>query len=105
MNAFWFPGDVAALARAAARASRASPPVSRRLTQRAKRGSDLGAKNSRLFPGREVAAFVDLVEIDELVIGLLRPAARRLIAFARKDGHGSRDGNVSGIVRLSLFSQ
>src|SRR5580658_9353570 len=66
------------------RARQAPPRVSRRLTQRAERGSDLGAENRRLLPCREVAALVGLVEIDELVIGLLRPAARRLIAFARK---------------------
>src|ERR1700722_18750655 len=97
------PSDVAALARSAARTLRASPLVSRRLTQRAERGSDLGAENRGLLPCREVAALFGRVEIDELVIGLLRPTARRLIAFARKDRHGGRDGDVGGVVKVDLI--
>ena len=52
----------------------------------------------RLFPCRKVPAFVDFVVVDELVIRLLRPTPRGLIVLARKDGHGSWDGDVGGVV-------
>src|SRR5258708_37655086 len=45
----------------------------------------------RLFPGSKVAAFVDLVVVDEVGVRLLSPAARGLIDLARKDAHASRD--------------
>src|SRR5579862_7988156 len=85
------------------RAARTPPRGSRRLAQRAERGSDLGAENSGLLPCREVATLVGLVEIDEFVIGSLRPTARRLIALSRKDRHGSRDGDVGGVVKVDLI--
>src|SRR5262249_37398065 len=50
-----------------------------------------GAEQLRLLPGSEVAAPVDFVEINEVRVGLLRPAARRLILLAGKDGHGNWD--------------
>src|SRR5262249_11711073 len=56
----------------------------------------------RLFPGREVAAFVDLIEIDEIGIRLLRPAARGRVDFVRKNAHGDRDGDISRIEKASL---
>jgi hypothetical protein len=49
-----------------------------------------------------VAALVNLVEVDEFVIGLFCPTARGLIALARKDAHGSRDGDVCGIQYADL---
>ena len=60
-----------------------------------------------MFPGRIMPAFLGLVEVDELVIGAFRPTPRRLIVLARKDAHGSRDGDVGGgcgMVRFHLFS-
>jgi hypothetical protein len=41
-----------------------------------------------------VTALVDLVEVDEVVISTLSPAAWRTIDLARKDRHGSRNGDV-----------
>src|SRR5499425_3646534 len=44
-----------------------------------------------LFPGREMAALVDLVVMDELGIRLLRPTARQRIELVRENAHGNRD--------------
>ena len=65
-------------------------------------GSHLRAEQLRLFPGGEMAAFVDLVEIDELVIGPLGPTPRRLIVLAGKDAHRSRDRDVGGVVKVDV---
>jgi len=51
----------------------------------------------RLFPGREVAALVDPVVIDEFGIRPLRPTPRGLILLAGEDAHGSRDGDILGV--------
>ena len=51
----------------------------------------------RLFPGREVPAFVELVVVDEFGIRPLRPAPRGWIEFVREDAHGNRDGDAFGI--------
>jgi hypothetical protein len=48
------------------------------LAQRLERRPDLGREQLGLFPGGEVAAPVHLVEIDEIVVGLLHPVARGL---------------------------
>ena len=44
----------------------------------------------------------DLVVIDELVIGPLRPTPRGFIVFAWKDTHGGRDGEVGGVVKVDV---
>jgi hypothetical protein len=49
-----------------------------------------------------VAALVNLVVIDELVICTLRPASRRLIVLAGKGTYGSWDGNVGGVVKVDV---
>ena len=36
-------------------------------------------------------ALVDLVVVDEIGIGALRPVPRRLVELVREDAHGSRD--------------
>jgi hypothetical protein len=60
----------------------------------------------RLFPGHEVAALVELVVIDELVIGPLGPTPRGLILLAGEDADGRRDGDILGVeIALNLFSQ
>jgi len=51
----------------------------------------------RLLPGREVAALVDLVVVDEIGVGLLGPAPRRLILLARKDSDDNGDGDALGV--------
>src|SRR5215204_2399904 len=61
------------------------------LAKRPERGPHLGREELRLLPGREVVALVDLVEVDEVGIGLLGPTARRLIELTREDAHGGRN--------------
>src|SRR5580693_3661983 len=74
----------------------------RSVAQRSEARANFFRKELRLFPGRIVSAFVELVEIDELVIGPLCPAARGLIVLTRKDAHGGRDGDVSGVVKAEV---
>ena len=47
-------------------------------------------------------ALVDLVVINEPVIRPLRPTPGGLIVLARKNAHGSRDGDVGGIVEVDM---
>src|SRR4030095_13132849 len=63
------------------------------LAKRPERCAELVGEELRLLPGGEVAAPVDFVEVNEGGVALLRPAARRLILLARKDGrcNGDRD--------------
>ena len=51
----------------------------------------------RLLPGGEVAAFVDLVVVDELGIRPLRPALRGRIQLVGEDGHADRDLDALGV--------
>jgi hypothetical protein len=46
------------------------------LPKRSERRPHLGGEQLRLFPRRKVAASVHFVEVDELVVAALRPAAR-----------------------------
>jgi hypothetical protein len=48
----------------------------------------------RLFPRREMPALVELVVIDEVGIGLLRPSPRRMVDLVRKDAQRNRDCDV-----------
>src|SRR5205823_3225650 len=57
-------------------------------------GTELGRKEFRLLPRREVTAFIEPVVVDELGIGFLRPTPRGLIQLLWKSTHGSRDGDV-----------
>jgi hypothetical protein len=50
-----------------------------------------------------VPAFIERVVIDKFVIGPLSPTPRRFIVLARKDTHGSRDGDVGGVVKANLI--
>jgi hypothetical protein len=49
-----------------------------------------------------VAALVDFVEVDEVGVGLLCPAARRLILLPRKDGDGNRDRHALHVEEATL---
>jgi hypothetical protein len=49
-----------------------------------------------------VPAFVNLVLIDEFLIRSLCPTPRGLIVLARKHAHGSRDGDVGGVVKVDV---
>jgi len=44
-----------------------------------------------------VSALGQPAVVDQLGIGLLRPAPRSRIEFVREDAHGNRDGDVFGI--------
>ena len=48
----------------------------------------------RLFPCREMTALVGLVEVDEVVVGVLHPVARRLEELVREHAVGDRELDV-----------
>ena len=50
-----------------------------------------------------MAAFVELVVIDEFVIRPFCPTPRGLIELVRKDAHGSRDRHVLGVEIADLI--
>src|SRR5215831_11756581 len=85
-----------------ARASPSSLGRDSRLAQRFERGADFRAKQLRLLPRRKMAALVDLVEIDQLGISLLRPASRRLIVLTRKNGDGGRNRDIGGHIEVDF---
>src|SRR5262245_2888972 len=69
--------------------------------QCAERRAQLFGKQLRLFPGGEVAASFGFVEVDQVVVGLLGPAARRLDVLLREHRDGRREGNVGGGVEVA----
>src|SRR3954470_4600868 len=79
-------------------------PDGRRLRpQRSERRPHLLAEQLWLLPRREVAAAVDLVEVEQVVrVGPLGPAARRLVQLIREDGDGERDGDRLGVEEVAL---
>src|SRR5688500_19676528 len=68
-------------------------PVTRSgcLAQGPEGGAQLGAERGRLLPGGEMAALPGPVVVDQLRIGLLRPALGRLVDLVREGAHGDRD--------------
>src|SRR5271166_2215055 len=64
------------------------------LAQRVERRPDLGGEQFGLFPGSEVAAPVDLVEVGEGGVGLLDPVAGGPENLAREDGEADRDADL-----------
>jgi hypothetical protein len=84
------------------RARALRPTSSDRFAQWLEGRANLLCKELRLFPRREVPAFVGLVEVDQLVIGPLRPAPRRLKTLAWEDGDGRRDGDVGREIKVDL---
>src|SRR5271170_501888 len=77
--------------------------ISLRLSaQRPQARADLFGEDLRLFPGREVAAPVGLVVVDEVVIGPLGPAPRGLVALAGKGADGRRDRHIDRVVEGDL---
>src|SRR5215213_1161309 len=73
------------------------------LAKRPECGSDFFREQLGLFPGREVATLLDLVEVDQVGVGFLGPAARGLILLAGKDAHGHRDGDALGVEEATLI--
>src|SRR5208282_6232865 len=67
------------------------PECGLRLAQRLERRPDLGREQLGLFPGGEVAAPVDLVEVGDVGVGLLDPAARSLPDLAGERGEADRE--------------
>ena len=49
-----------------------------------------------------MAALIDLVVVDEVGVGPLGPAPRRLILLAGKHAHGHRDGDALGVEEATL---
>src|SRR5262245_37231710 len=77
----------------------ASSAESVRLSERSELGLELGGKEPRLLPGREVPAFVRFMEVDQVGIRASGPGLRRAIHVLREygDGHGYRDlGGLPG---------
>src|SRR5215471_21638370 len=66
------------------------PPSSHQLAQGSERRAQLGSEELRLFPGGEVPALVGLVEVDQVGVDLLGPAARCLKDLAWEDGESNR---------------
>jgi hypothetical protein len=62
-----------------------------RSTQRAERRPELGREQLRLLPGREVAASVNLVEVCDVGVGFLDPAARSPEDLAGERGVADRE--------------
>src|SRR5262249_31237824 len=61
------------------------------LAHRLERGPDLGREQLGLFPGGEVAAPVNYVEVGEAGVGLLGPAARGPEDLAGERGEADRE--------------
>ena len=49
-----------------------------------------------------MTTLVDLVEVDQVGVGLLGPAPRGLVLLARKDGYGNWDGDALGVEEAAL---
>src|SRR5262249_20311020 len=73
-----------------------------RLAKCAERGAHLLGEQLRLFPGGEVAALLDLVEVDEVGVGVLRPASRSLVLLAREDADGDWMGDALHVEEAAL---
>src|SRR5690242_13960344 len=69
--------------------------------QRPEGSAHLGTEQLRLFPGREVPAFGELVVMDEVGIGPRRPATRSRVDLVREDAHGDRDLDAPGVEEAS----
>gem|GEM_PF-6403038 len=55
-----------------------------------------------LFPGRKVAAFVEGVEMDEIVVSALGPTPRSLVDLFRENANGGRNGDAQVINKGAL---
>src|SRR5262249_56292927 len=73
-----------------------------RLAKSPERGAHLLGEELRLFPGREVSALVDFVEVDEVGVGAFRPASRSLVLLARKDADGDWKGEALHVEEAAL---
>src|SRR5215831_7344345 len=76
-------------------------PCRLRFAKRFERRPHLRGEELGLFPGGEVAAFGHLVVVDQLRIGLLCPAPRRLIKLIGEGAHGDRNLDAPGVEEAS----
>src|SRR5215831_1760795 len=67
------------------------------LAQRFERCPDLLSEQLGFFPGGEVAALGGLVEVDEVGVDLLGPAARGLDDLTGEDGKADRELQFGGL--------
>ena len=65
---------------------------------------NLSRKQLRLFPGGEVPAFGEGVEVNEIVVGALGPTPRSLVDLFRKDANGGRNRDVVVVKKAPLYS-
>src|SRR6185503_270192 len=65
------------------------------LAQRSERRADLFREQLGLLPRREVAALVDLVEVDQVAIGSLDPSSGRTPDLPREDREGRGHGDLA----------
>src|SRR2546427_3919249 len=65
------------------------------LAQGSERRPDFGRKKLGLLPRREVAALVDFVEVDEVLVGSLNPSPRRAPEFAGEDRECRGNGDLA----------
>lgn len=77
----------------------------RLLTEEPEAGEKLLGKELWLFPSGKVAGFLNLVVVDEVGVGTLRPASGRLVEFVGKHAHGNWSGTHLGVKKASLFFQ
>src|ERR1043165_5816472 len=73
------------------------------LAQRPERRPNFRRKDLRLFPRREVAALVDLIEVDEVFVGSLYPGARRTPEFAGEDRESRGNADLSFVGGARVF--
>src|SRR3954454_4160378 len=73
------------------------------LAQRPEGGAKLFGEQLGLLPGREAAAAIEPVVVDEVVrIRALGPAARSLVELVGEDADGERDRDVLGVEEVRL---
>src|SRR5271165_96881 len=80
-----------------------SPPYCLPLAHGSERFANVFGKELRLFPGREMAANVMPLIVDELRIRLFRPATRRLVEFVPERAHAHRYGNALDVEKIELI--
>src|SRR5439155_14085380 len=72
------------------------------LAQRSQPVAELVDEQLGLLPGGKMPALVELVVVDEVGIGLLRPTPRHLIELVRKDAYGYGDGDALWVEEAEL---
>src|SRR4051812_21867065 len=79
-----------------------APRSSARFAEGSESGPNFLREELRLFPRGKMTALVELVVVNELGIGALGPASRRLIELIGKGADGDRNRNVLGCKERKL---